>query len=45
MPDSNTLFLDMFSDRERIVHYAGGPRRFTPSLDAVHRVTQFLLAR
>lgn len=44
MPDSNTLFLDMFSDRERIAHYADGPRRFTPGLDAVHRMTELLLA-
>jgi len=44
MPDSNTLFLDMFSDRERIAHYADGPRRFTPGLDAVHCMTELLLA-
>jgi len=44
MTDSNTLFLDMFSDRERIAHYADGPRRFTPGLDAVHRMTELLLA-
>lgn len=44
MPDNNTLFLDMFSDRERIVHYADGPPRFTPGLDAVHRMTAILLA-
>jgi tRNA (cmo5U34)-methyltransferase len=44
MPDSNDLFLDMFSDRERIVHYSDGPRRFTPGLDAVHRMTELLLA-
>lgn len=44
MPDSNRMFLDMFSDPERIAHYADGPRRFTPGLDAVHRMTAILLA-
>ena len=44
MTDSNRLFLDMFSDPERIAHYADGPRRFTPGLDAVHRMTAILLA-
>lgn len=44
MADSNQMFLEMFSDRERIAHYADGPRRFTPGLDAVHRMTAILLA-
>ena len=44
MPDSNRMFLDMFSDPERIAHYADGPRRFTPGLNAVHRMTAILLA-
>lgn len=44
MADSNKMFLDMFSDRERIAHYADGPRRFTPGLDAVHRMAGLLLA-
>jgi len=44
MLDSNKLFLEMFSDRERIAHYVDGPRRFTPGLDAVHRMTELLLA-
>jgi tRNA (cmo5U34)-methyltransferase len=38
------MFLDMFSDRERIAHYADGPRRFTPGIEAVHRMTSLLLA-
>jgi tRNA (cmo5U34)-methyltransferase len=41
--DSNQMFIDMFSDRERIAHYAEGPRRFTPGIDAVHRMTAILL--
>lgn len=44
MADSNRMFLDMFSDRERIAHYADGPRRFTPGIDAVHRMAGLLLA-
>lgn len=44
MTDSNRMFLEMFSDRERIAHYAEGPRRFTPGIDAVHRMTTILLA-
>lgn len=42
--DSNQKFIEMFSDRERIAHYADGPRRFTPGIDAVHRMTAILLA-
>jgi tRNA (cmo5U34)-methyltransferase len=42
--DSNRMFLDMFADRERIANYAEGPRRFTPGLDAVHRMTEILLS-
>lgn len=44
MADSNRLFLEMFSDRERIANYSEGPKRFTPGLDAVHRMTSILLA-
>lgn len=44
MTNSNRLFLDMFSDREKIAHYAEGPKRFTPGLDAVHRMTTILLS-
>lgn len=44
MPDTNKMFLDMFSDRERIAQYADGAPRFTPGLDAVHRMTALLLA-
>ncbi|WP_241233567.1 class I SAM-dependent methyltransferase [Altericroceibacterium xinjiangense] len=44
MSNSNQMFLEMFSDRERIAHYANGPRRFTPGIDAVHRMTGILLA-
>lgn len=43
MTDSNRTFLDMFSDRERIANYSEGPPRFTPGLDAVHRMTGILL--
>lgn len=43
MTDANRMFLEMFSDRERIANYAEGPRRFTPGLDAVHRMTGILL--
>jgi tRNA (cmo5U34)-methyltransferase len=42
--DSNQMFLDMFSDPERIARYRDGPRRFAPGLDAVHRMTSILLA-
>ena len=48
MADSNRLFLEMFSDRERIAHYADGPGRFPspphPGIDAAHRMTAILLA-
>ncbi|WP_120717257.1 class I SAM-dependent methyltransferase [Tsuneonella amylolytica] len=44
MPDSNRMFLDMFSDPDRIAAYAEGPPRFTPGLEAVHRMTGILLA-
>ncbi len=44
MADGNRMFLDMFSDRDRIANYAEGPKRFTPGLDAVHRMTAILLA-
>jgi tRNA (cmo5U34)-methyltransferase len=37
------MFLEMFSDHERIAHYADGPKRFTPGIDAVHRMTGVLL--
>jgi tRNA (cmo5U34)-methyltransferase len=42
--DSNQAFLQMFSDRERIAHYAEGPPRFMPGMEAVHRMTSILLA-
>ena len=42
--DSNRMFLEMFSDRARIANYAEGPRRFTPGIEAVHRMTAILLA-
>jgi tRNA (cmo5U34)-methyltransferase len=44
MADGNRMFLEMFSDRERIAQYAEGPRRFTPGIDAVHRMTAILIA-
>lgn len=44
MADGNRMFLEMFSDRERIARYAEGPRRFMPGFDAVHRMTAILLA-
>ena len=44
MTDGKQHFLEMFSDRERSANYAGGPRRFTPGLEAVHRMTAILLA-
>lgn len=44
MADSNQMFLEMFSNRERIAHYADGPRRFTPGIEAVHCMTAILLA-
>lgn len=44
MTDSNRVFLDMFSDPERISAYVEGPRRFVPGLDALHRMTALLLA-
>lgn len=34
----------MFSDRERIAHYAEGPRRFMPGFEAMHCMTAILLA-
>jgi tRNA (cmo5U34)-methyltransferase len=43
MPDNSRMFLDMFSNRERIAHYADGPWRFTSGIDAVHRMTALLL--
>jgi tRNA (cmo5U34)-methyltransferase len=42
--DGKHHFLEMFSDRERIANYADGPKRFTPGLEAVHRMTAILLA-
>jgi len=42
--DSNQAFIEAFSDRERIAHYADGPRRFMPGMEAVHRMTSILLA-
>lgn len=37
-------FLAMFSDPAAIADYANGPRRYTPGLDALHRMTGILLA-
>jgi tRNA (cmo5U34)-methyltransferase len=37
-------FLTLFDDPEKIANYAQGPRRFTPGLDALHRMTGILLA-
>ena len=34
----------MFLDRERIAHYAEGPPRFMPGMEAVHRMTSILLS-
>ncbi len=44
MADSNQAFLQTFSDRERIAHYAEGPPRFMPGMEAVHRMTSILLS-
>lgn len=44
MTEGNQTFLAMFADRERIADYASGPRRYTPGIDAVHRMTAILLA-
>jgi tRNA (cmo5U34)-methyltransferase len=38
------MFLDMFTDRERIAHYTDGPRKFMPGIEAVHCMTSLLLA-
>ncbi|AGH48791.1 methyltransferase type 12 [Sphingomonas sp. MM-1] len=37
-------FLDAFRDPQAIAHYAEGPRRFVPGIDALHRMTALLLA-
>ncbi|WP_431471043.1 class I SAM-dependent methyltransferase [Sphingosinithalassobacter sp. LHW66-3] len=42
--DSQRIFLRNFEDDAAIANYADGPRRFTPGLDALHRMTSILLA-
>ncbi|WP_239987429.1 class I SAM-dependent methyltransferase [Sphingosinithalassobacter portus] len=42
--DSQRIFLRHFDDDAAIADYANGPRRFTPGLDALHRMTGLLLA-
>lgn len=44
MADGNQFFLDMFKDPDAIARYAEGPPRFTPGLDALHRMSAILLA-
>lgn len=43
-PDPAQHFLSVYSDPEKVAHYADGPRRFVPGLDALHRMTALLLA-
>ena len=42
--DGAQHFLRGFSDPEAVAHYAEGPRRFVPGVDALHRMTGILLA-
>ena len=44
MTEAPNDFLQLFADRDRVADYAKGPRRFTPGLDALHRMTAILLA-
>lgn len=44
MTDAPNDFLKLFADRDRVADYAEGPRRFTPGLDALHRMAAILLA-
>lgn len=44
MADSNSVFLDMFRNPDAIARYAEGPPRFTPGLEALHRMSVILLA-
>jgi tRNA (cmo5U34)-methyltransferase len=37
-------FLDAFDDPSAVAQYSGGPRRFVPGFDALHRMTGILLA-
>ncbi|MCR5876248.1 hypothetical protein LRS10_20115 [Phenylobacterium sp. J426] len=37
-------FLNTFTDPAAVARYLEGPRRFTPGLDALHRMTGLLLA-
>lgn len=42
--DGAAHFLRMFDDPEATAHYADGPRKFVPGLDALHRMSGILLA-
>lgn len=44
MAEGARHFLDHFKDPAAVARYADGPRRFTPGLDALHRMTGLLLA-
>lgn len=44
MAEGARHFLDYFKDPVAVACYADGPRRFTPGLDALHRMTGLLLA-
>ena len=44
MAEGAQHFLDHFKDPAAVARYADGPRRFTPGLDALHRMTGLLLA-
>ena len=42
--DGAKHFLKNFDNPEEVAHYADGPRRYLPGLDALHRMTSVLLA-
>jgi tRNA (cmo5U34)-methyltransferase len=42
--DGARHFLSAFSDPKAVAHYAEGPRRFVPGVDALHRMAGILLA-
>lgn len=44
MTTASNDFLKLFADRDQVADYAGGPRRFTPGLGALHRMAAILLA-
>ena len=44
MAEGAQHFLNHFKDPAAVARYADGPRRFTPGLDALHRMTGLLLA-